>query len=675
MQESPAFNLSSTARRNAWVIVAPIAVLAVVSLLIGIVTVADYGQSTDEQWNIELAQGSLQSYQHRDEPYRDPSREDKGPFYLMVWVVVGEFLGRVVPGWAFADGRHIMNFVMFQVAVISVYVLSLRFVRPGTALLAAVLFETQPLLYGHAFINQKDIPFMALFAATVAVGLALTDKAARIADVPQPVRHALTPSWQEVRRSWHQMPLRKRRLTGAVAGLLLILALVMRGPVLTIVETVVRAAYQGETWEPIHQLFVRLATHMNEVPVEAYVRRAQELTTVALVGIWIVAMLVMTVVTLTWLFPAIRRGAWATVVREVRQGCRLSTVLSILPAAIVLGMAIAVRSSALFAGLLVALYAIARMRLRGVPLLVVHSVVAGCVAYALWPQLWGSAIDVVKTSLEWPVKNLGVHQVLFEGVTYVSTALPRRYLPELLAIQLTLPAVLLILAGFGVALCVMRSRGPAGRVIPLLLAWFFVPVLAVVILRIPLYNYFRHLLFILPAAFVLAALPMEKVRQLVRPRLAQAVLAVGIVLPGMVAMVRLHPYEYGYFNELVGGVRGAYGRYVPDYWCTSLREAMEFVNEHALPSAEIAVVGSSIEDDLVGPEDNAIPFAREDLVVRDGSMMQADSSFQPTYILACNLATVAPDSFPDAPVVWVVQRDGVPLTIVKLNTETQPGDR
>jgi hypothetical protein len=670
---------SSPARWRGWPIAMPIVVLVVCSLLVGIVIVRDYGQSTDEDMNVYFARQTLQSYQHPDRPYQDPSREDKGPFYLMVWVAVGEFLGRVVPGWVFADGRHMVNFVVFQAAVVSVYALSLRLVKPGTALVGAVLFETQPLLFGHAFINQKDTPFMALFAATVAIGLALVDRISHIANVapaaPQPDHQRALLSWQAVRDAWSQVPRRGRRAARAVVAWLLIpiVALGVKGFLLDGAEAVVRAAYRGEAWPPINQLFLRFAEHTSQIPVEAYVKRVQGLTIGALALVTLVAALVVGIAALRRLLPLVSREVLPAVVREVRQGAKVRLMLPILPGAIVLGMAIAVRSSALFAGLLVSLYAILRLRLRGVASLTLYFAAAACVACALWPQLWGSVAGMFSASVEWALKYPEVHYVLFEGTTYPSNALPRWYLPELLAIQLTLPAVILILGSLGVAVRVMRRRCEASWVTILLLVWFFVPFLAVVVLRVPIYNYFRHLLFITPPLFVLATLAMEWVRRRVRPQLVQALLAGVIVLPGVVALVRLHPYEYGYFNELVGGVRGAYGQFISDYWCTSLREAMQYVNEYAPPSAEIAVSGGSAETSLKGPEDNAIPFARSDLSLRDATDMAVDQEFKPVLILGCGWTTIAQGFFPDAPIVWTVQREGVPLTIVKSLATPQPG--
>jgi hypothetical protein len=43
----------------------------------------------------------------------------------------------------------------------------------------------------------------------------------------------------------------------------------------------------------------------------------------------------------------------------------------------------------------------------------------------------------------------------------------------------------------------------------------------------------------------------------------------------------LHPYQTTYFNGLVGGVAGADGRYDTEYWLTSYREALAWVNGQA----------------------------------------------------------------------------------------------
>jgi hypothetical protein len=50
------------------------------------------------------------------------------------------------------------------------------------------------------------------------------------------------------------------------------------------------------------------------------------------------------------------------------------------------------------------------------------------------------------------------------------------------------------------------------------------------------------------------------------------VLLVGAISP-VIAMVRLHPYEYTHFNRIAGGAAGARPRFMLDYWGLSLTQA------------------------------------------------------------------------------------------------------
>jgi hypothetical protein len=40
-------------------------------------------------------------------------------------------------------------------------------------------------------------------------------------------------------------------------------------------------------------------------------------------------------------------------------------------------------------------------------------------------------------------------------------------------------------------------------------------------------------------------------------------------------MARLHPYQYVYFNQSTGGIRGADGRYMLDYWGLAFKQASQ----------------------------------------------------------------------------------------------------
>ncbi len=133
--------------------------------------------------------------------------------------------------------------------------------------------------------------------------------------------------------------------------------------------------------------------------------------------------------------------------------------------------------------------------------------------------------------------------------------------------------------------------------------------------------------------------------------------AAGVILvPGVIAILSLHPYEYVYYNALVNGVGGAYGRYELDYWCTSLREAMAYINSTAQPNSTVAVLRL---------RSFAAEYARQDLNLIDFHPDPEASTGQPFYIVVCERGMARLAAAPEAPVVWEVERQGASLTAIK----------
>ena len=625
-----------------------VAVLVAMNLLIGILLSPKYGQGIDEGANVRYGEMSIRSYSDPLHPYRDPSREDKGPFYFMAWVAAASFVERAVPAWLGADARHFVNFVTWQLAMVSVYVLALRVAQPSAAFFGALLFESQPLLFGHGFINQKDSPFMAFFAAAVVVGLAAADRLGgpgRQAKARRASFRSPASLWREARDVWWEGPAGARR--NAIVAVLLVLGAplawtALDGPITAAVSTIVRDAYRGTAWGPINELFSRLAQNAAMTPVASYVARANLVVDVAaVVGAALLAMV----------------AVWATgwLWRGLGEKLRIEIPKLVLPAAILLGMATAIRSTALFAFLLVAGYAFIRVGARGIGFALAYLGIAGGVAFVLWPQLWGSPFELLRSSLERTLHFPEEQEVLFRGSVYLSHSLPRIYLPWLLVIQFTLPAVGLVLAGL--AMTINRAIREWARTpfYGILILWFFVPLAAVVVFQVPIYNNFRQLLFMIPPLFVMAAMVLDRLARFSRKPWVLLLGAVAI-LPGFIGVARLHPYEYVYYNELVGGVGGAFGQYPLDYWCTSYREVMRAVNEVAPPNARIAVWG---------PKSAAQPFFREDLKLVEVVATHSSDDLDAFVVIGCSWATTDRGFFPDSPVLSSVQREGVPLGIVK----------
>jgi Dolichyl-phosphate-mannose-protein mannosyltransferase len=175
---------------------------------------------------------------------------------------------------------------------------------------------------------------------------------------------------------------------------------------------------------------------------------------------------------------------------------------------------------------------------------------------------------------------------LFGGALILVTEMPRSYLPTLLVLKL--PEVFVALGIWGTAGALIA--GFHRHIIPQRRAAMFVIVLAAVlpiavtVLTGPaLYNGVRHFVFVLPPLAVLAGLAGAWLFDWLRryrfaPTIAAIILLAGIALP-VIEMVRLHPYEYTYFNRIAGGVSAARGNYMLDYWGLSFKQASQALAE------------------------------------------------------------------------------------------------
>jgi hypothetical protein len=257
------------------------------------------------------------------------------------------------------------------------------------------------------------------------------------------------------------------------------------------------------------------------------------------------------------------------------------------------------------AGLIVLVHAFWRLRWKALPLAAAYTVISGATTYFGWPHLWGAPISRYWSTVRHMSELTHGGLELFAGHLYPASQLPVTYLPTLLALQLTEPALLLCCMGLVLSV-ISFFRAKVRAPLLLFVVWGLGPVVLILGLHSTLYDNGRQTYFTLVPLFILAGLAFEWLFGLVqRPRFKALVVTLAI-LPGIVAGVRLHPYEYVYYNSLAGGTAGAYGRYEMDYWATSLQEQTDYLNSVRFAPINVLVYG---------PARLVIPYARSGDIV------------------------------------------------------------
>jgi hypothetical protein len=586
-----------------------IILLLAAGLVLGLLTFRFYGESWDEQQFFKYADRALEAYstwpRTGSVALTGNTYDNYGPAYVMFVALGARLLGRVVPLMT-SDLRHLVYLLTYLVGVWAFCKLCLRWLSPNAALGATLLFATQPLFWGHAFISPKDIPFLTLFLLTILIGFRMTDSVRPI--------------------SFDSIEPRTKRILFLITGAWIIAAIA------ALVATPLVHSWIENLAVAAQHTAAGLAAGSGTADQDAGARRD------------FVLFLRLSAMAIAFSMALV---AWLW--RRVPSAFQF--VLSIAPAAALLGLTTSVRILGPFAGLMVAAYAVWTLRGKALLVLLAYGLIAAAAMYLTWPYLWpdpiGHLIESARVMSDYPWRG----GVLFDGAVYGSTDLPRSYLPVLLAIQLTEPVWLLFAAGFAMLIYDARVKRLSGNA-PLIvaLAWFLLPLLGFIFTRSPLYDNFRQVIFILPPVFIVAGIVFEKIRH----SWLQGAFIALVVLPGIVAGARLHPYEYIYYNRFIGGVQGAFRKYELDYWGTSYREAAAYLNSTAPANASVWVEG---------PTHLLQVYIRPDLKIY--STYEAKRAAHYDYIVALTRLNLDLQSYPDAPIDHVIEREGALLTVIK----------
>lgn len=438
----------------------PIFLLIAVNLIVGLFIFRDYGLSWDEPLFYDYGDALGYAYSPREwfsgqfdlaNSYGASGDDHKtrGPAYLFLSREPVYLLRSL--GLDQAAAWHLINFIFFQLGVYFLYRLSRRWMKSSAALAASALFAWQPLLWGHAYINPKDPPFLTFFLASICLGFEMVDQLAEA-----------KPKYSSI-----ILPALLLGITTSIRVL---------GPLVGLLV-----------------FFYFISTDNRN-----------------------------------------RRSSWLAFI-----GYGALTIIAM---------------------------------------------------FITWPYLWENPIrnfiDVFRLMSDNPT-NLSV---LFDGQVFRAGELPRRYMPFMLTTTLTEPVWFLFIIGLITGYWKLvndRTAQNKGQLVTLTLtlSWFLILISYVVIRKPAMYDGIRHFLFITPPIFIFTGFAFEWLEERIYsfstflPSWLYAAIGVVMLIPGMLGIARLHPYEYTYYNYFVGGTAGVFRNYETDFWLTCYKEAVEELNE------------------------------------------------------------------------------------------------
>jgi 4-amino-4-deoxy-L-arabinose transferase-like glycosyltransferase len=654
-----------------------------INLTIGALTVHEYGMSIDETNNQRYAADTLDAYPSLFgllyEPKYDSSYDGHGPSFVTIAAIFIRIIQAIFPNVFAPDLWHYSYFIAFQLTGLCLYWLTRRWFNTWTAWAILLLFSTQPLLLGHAFINPKDTPFMFFLTLSVLWGFRMADAVSAkqaYVSLEGPAR-ILADKFQTAN------PLRRRKfliyfalaLTGTFA------LTVFSSPVHALIEQTVVSFYNAEPASWAGRIFSSVAR--SNVPPEDYVTKALRLFQRLERGVLIAGMLFFLayfglLINNTTLAKFLR-GSWAQRDRLREFSAHLADSLQgslntrplngwfaevfralrsppVILAGIALGLATGVRAVGPLAGVIVFFYLLAKVRSRAWATATAYFLIAGIVTYITWPRLWDAPIKRYLEALG--IASNFSHfpgRVLFNGQLYGASELPSSYLPVLLNIQFTETAIVCIYVGLGLLIWrLLRSRIRTDLLLYVGLG-FVLPLCVLILLNSPLYHNFRQALFLIPALFIIAAFALELLLNKISQNWVRVLLIAALAFPGIYATAKLYPYEYVYYNSLVGGSAGAADRYELDYWRISLREMALELNKVAAPESLIVVTRSA---GLLAR------YTRPDLIVDKPINSILDLEHGYDYLVHVARGEGG-DLYPEVESLITIERDGTVLVTAK----------
>ena len=575
--------------------------------ILGALITPHYGESWDELQFYKYADHAIESYStwFKDGQIIGTGNtyDNYGPAFVIFTSVIARWLHNINPDWLVSDLRHFIYFLTFLGGVWAFYNIVKRWVTQIAATTSTLLFLTQPLFWGHSFISPKDIPFMSLFLLSLVMGLNMVDRVRLI--------------------TFESIPLSKKRNILILAGLWFITVFglfIFTDSFHTAITILVRAAQSGDP-----NIISFIASDLGKVDPEIYIQRY------FVFFLYIRALF-------SFLFTTVLLTVYCRHVPSF-----LSALGQILFPAILMGICTSIRVLGPLAGLLIVYYMLQKNGRRALPTMVIYILIAIITVYLTWPYLWPNPIprlfESIRVMSQYPWKG----NVLFNGTYYASNNLPYSYIPVLLLIQFTEPVWPLFVIG----LFALRRNSFA---LVSTLLWLVFPITALIFSSAPLYDNTRQIFFVLPPLFLVAGLGLESAFKRTEKMIYKIMIAGLILLPGLIACFRLHPYEYIYYNTLV---KNPTGRFELDYWGTSYREAAYWLNENT-PANKVVLA--------IGPAQIAGNYARIDLTI----LSESDSrQKEPDYVLILARRNWETDLYPEARVVHNIIHNGLLLSTIK----------
>lgn len=219
--------------------------------------------------------------------------------------------------------------------------------------------------------------------------------------------------------------------------------------------------------------------------------------------------------------------------------------------------------------------------------LILYFIAAPAAAFLLWSIFWPDPVGQLLYIPKFFIDNTQNIEVLINGAWYCSGGnVPWWYPLWYLAITTPLPIFFFFIIGLIGLISQMRKN----QVGLLLLLWFFLPLARYALPRMGVIDGIRHFEEVVFPLSAIAAVGAVSLLRKIKNIKVITFIAIIIFIILIKDVVVYHPFQISYYNELIGGIKGAFGKYDIDYWGGPQKKAMEWLNKNAPKNSTVHVV-------------------------------------------------------------------------------------
>lgn len=307
--------------------------------------------------------------------------------------------------------------------------------------------------------------------------------------------------------------------------------------------------------------------------------------------------------------------------------------------------------------------------------LLIYAIIISIVGYFMGLLLWPYALE---SPISNPLKSLAFMsnfnaslRQIYEGVSIWSDKVPWYYTIKYIMISIPVS----VIVGAILYIFLLKKKDLQFFWAFVILFAFGFPIFYIAYKHSNVYGGWRHAMFTYPTLVVAAGLGFNSLIDVFKNKYLKIGTALILVLLTSGAIrhtIKNHPFEYVYYNELVGGVKGAYGNYEMDYYVHSLREAAEWVKENADKDSHITGRKIKVGAWITSPVSY---YFRKDtakfevVFIRYYEKGNTDWDYALFVNMGINPAPLKNGSWPPANTVHTINVDGKPICVVLKRTD------